>query len=73
MNNENNDNKPQNLLFPRIMCLSDAIICIEEHEGDQAMYIEAWQYLIDTGYAWTLQGWYGRTAMRMIEEGTCSM
>ena len=22
--------------------------------------IEAWQHLIDTGLAWSLQGWFGR-------------
>lgn len=34
--------------------------------------IEAWQYLIDTGLAWTLQGWFGRTAAALIEQGVCS-
>lgn len=34
--------------------------------------IEAWQTLIDTGLAWQLQGWFGRTAMHLIEEGTCT-
>ena len=32
-------------------------------------YIEAWQYLLDTGLAWSLQGWFGRTAVSMIEAG----
>ena len=33
--------------------------------------IEAWQHLIDTGLAWQLQGWFGRTAMELINEGHC--
>ena len=32
-------------------------------------YIQAWQHLLDTGYVWQLQGWFGRTAMQMIEDG----
>lgn len=31
--------------------------------------IEAWQYLHDTGLAYQLQGWFGRTATSLIEEG----
>ena len=33
--------------------------------------LEAWQHLIDTGYAWTLQGWFGRRATFYIKEGLC--
>ena len=32
-------------------------------------YVEAWQYLLDTGLVWSLQGWFGRTAGSMIEAG----
>lgn len=31
--------------------------------------VEAWQYLVDTGIAWQLQGWFGRTAHSLIEQG----
>ena len=34
-------------------------------------YYEAWQHLIDTGLAWSLQGWFGRTAAALIEGGYC--
>ena len=39
---------------------------------NEEQYIAAWQQLIGSGLAWTLQGWFGRTAMRMIEEGVCN-
>jgi hypothetical protein len=31
--------------------------------------IEAWQTLVDTGLAWQLQGWFGRTAQHLINNG----
>ena len=34
-------------------------------------HITAWQYLIDTGICWTLQGWYGRSARDLIDAGMC--
>lgn len=34
-------------------------------------YYAAWQYLIDTGTCWKLQGWFGRTANQLIEQGLC--
>ena len=33
--------------------------------------IKAWQHLIDTGLAFKLQGWFGRTAINLIEQGIC--
>ncbi len=41
----------------------------EEHTEEEV--IAAWQHLIDTGAAWSLQGWYGRNAAALIEAGVC--
>ena len=73
MNNENSTTKTQVSLFPRITSVSQAIIHIEEYEqgDDEYMHIQAWQFLIDTGVVWQLQGWFGRTAMNLINEGIC--
>lgn len=38
-------------------------------EADRETQIEAWQLLHDTGTAYTLQGWFGRTARSLIEQG----
>ena len=38
-------------------------------EGDENEQIAAWQWLHDTGMAYTLQGWFGRTARDLINEG----
>ena len=40
---------------------------IEPENEDQVR--EAWQHLVDTGLAWSLQGWFGRTARHLIEIG----
>ena len=65
--------KNQQSLFGRpITSLSDAIFVIELEEGNEADQIAAWQYLIDTGAVWQLQGIYGRTAALLIDEGICT-
>lgn len=40
-------------------------------EVTQDLQQEAWQHLIDTGLAWRLQGWFGRTAQHLINIGIC--
>jgi hypothetical protein len=43
---------------------------IEAESEEQAM--EAWQHLVNTGLAWQLQGFFGRTAAQLIEAGLIS-
>ena len=45
---------------------------IPDNVDEKQAMIQAWQYLIDTGFAWTLQGTYGRTAKHLIEQGICT-
>ncbi|SVC78282.1 uncharacterized protein METZ01_LOCUS331136 [marine metagenome] len=33
--------------------------------------VDMFQKLIDSGEAWTLQGSYGRMAMRLVDDGEC--
>ena len=40
----------------------------QEAESEEQV-IEAWQHLHDTGLAYQLQGWVGRTAQALIEQG----
>jgi len=36
---------------------------------DESEVLAAWQHLHDTGIAYQLQGCFGRTAQRLIDEG----
>ena len=45
---------------------------IPHNVDEYTAHVIAWQYLIDTGACWTLQGWYGRTAQSLIERGICT-
>ena len=35
--------------------------------------IEVYQHMIDTGQAWFMDGFTGRTAMSLIEDGYCTL
>ena len=52
--------------------LFDAIMIAEgaQEPTPETSYVQAWQYLVDTGEVWKLQGWFGRAAMHMISDGT---
>jgi hypothetical protein len=49
--------------------LTTRIIAFETGETTEEEVIELFQYLVDTGLAWSLQGTYGRTAEALIEAG----
>ena len=49
--------------------LLDKIIAFEDGTLPVDETAELFQYLVDTGMAWTLQGVYGRTACDLIDAG----
>lgn len=49
----------------------DDIMRYEDGDMDFDETVEFFQYLIDTGLAWELQGHYGRVAEEAIECGVC--
>lgn len=49
------------------------IMSYENGEMEEEEVIEFFQGLIDNGMAWTLQGSYGRMAMRLVEDGFCTL
>lgn len=52
----------------------EAINIAEGHveSTSEEQYVAAWQHLINTGLAWSLQGWFGRQAEAMIKAGVCN-
>jgi hypothetical protein len=40
-----------------------------EAAASQEEYLAAWQWLVDSGLAWRLQGWFGRMATGLLLAG----
>ncbi len=62
----------QSLFGKKVDSVSSALFTIELGEGTEQDQLAAWQYLIDTGAVWQLQGRYGRAAAYLIDEGICT-
>ena len=61
------------LPFPDRMTTLRAIDIIDGFEyGDAQETIAAYQFLIDNGSVWSMQGRYGRLAKHLIEVGICT-
>lgn len=49
--------------------IADGEFDLTPFEESEENFIAAYQHLVDTGLAWTLQGRIGRTAMDLINQG----
>jgi hypothetical protein len=48
-------------------------ICEGFRNATEEEQIEAWQFLIDEGIVWRLQGSFVRTAKQLIDAGVCTL
>lgn len=46
-----------------------AMIAEGVDDADEDQVIAAWQFLHQTGVAYQLQGWFGRTAQHLLAQG----
>jgi len=63
--------KPTSPLQPPMDTFRAMMVVEGEEEADEETLLAAWQVLIDTGLCWQLQGWFGRRARTLLEEGLC--
>jgi|TARA_B100000073_G_scaffold316026_1_gene292366 hypothetical protein len=76
MSNENNQQKLNLFVIDDVYTACGIIENFVEIPDDvdvEQAHIKAWQFLIDTGACWSLQGFYGRTAESLIEQGICTL
>lgn len=50
-----------------LLQLVSVIEALEDSNFEESL--KAWQLLVDSGIVWQLEGWYGRTAKQLIEQG----
>jgi len=75
MSNENNQNKLNFFVVSDVYTacgIIEGFVDIPKGADSDDTMRQAWQYLIDSGHAWALQGWYGRNAKALIEMGICT-
>jgi len=65
------DYRNQHERGPEVSDLDAVMIAEGVQDATHEEQLLAWQQLIDTGLAWRLQGWFGRTAQALIEQGLC--
>ncbi len=56
--------------LPPMDAFTATMIAEGAEEASEKRQREAWQYLVDTGLVWQLQGFFGRQAAAMIAAGT---
>lgn len=66
------ENKRTNIEWDSYKASAYAEGFCEGENATQEEQIEAWAHLIETGLAFQLQGFYGRTASKLIEQGLIS-
>lgn len=57
--------------MPEQFDVVDFLMRYDAGDLSESEFITLFQYLIDTGMAWHLQGRIGRTAQDLIESGVC--